>query len=172
MDFITLLAIVLPAVIVTVTAYLLLKNFLDARERRSFMDMKSEALKEVLPLRLQACERIMLMLERMRPRSLVFRIATNDMSASLYHGKLLENIRDEFEHNLSQQIYVTEKSWQQVVAAREEAIKLINNAAAGLNEEATGNDLAQVVFEQTVQTGTPALDSARALLKKEVHELF
>jgi len=94
------------------------------------------------------------------------------MSASLYHGKLLENIRDEFEHNLSQQIYVTEKSWQQVVAAREEAIKLINNAAAGLNEEATGNDLAQVVFEQTVQTGTPALDSARALLKKEVHELF
>lgn len=172
MDILTLLAIVLPAVVVTVTAYLLLRKFLEAQERKSYMDMKSKVITEVLPLRLQAYERIMLMLERMRPRSIVFRISSSDMSAPMYQGKLLENIRDEFEHNLSQQLYISEKSWQHAAAAKEEAIKLINNAAAELKEGATGNDLGQAVFQKTVEEGTPALDSARTLLKREVHELF
>ncbi len=172
MDFLTLLAIVLPAAIVTLTAYFLLKKLLDSQERKHIITHKTESVKEILPLRLQAFERIMLMLERMRPGSLVFRVSYENMDAPHFQGKLLENIRDEFEHNLSQQVYVAPESWQKVVMAREETVKLINNAASQLNAEATGNDLARAIFRKTAENGTPAIEEARNILKKEVQQLF
>ncbi len=172
MNFLTLLAIVLPAAIVTLTAYYLLKKLLDSQERKQIITHKTESVKETLPLRLQAFERIILMLERMRPGSIVFRVNQENMDASHFQSKLLENIRDEFEHNLSQQVYVSPESWQKVVIAREETVKLINNAASQLNEKATGNNLAQAIFRKTAENGTPAIEEARHILKKEVQQLF
>lgn len=172
MNFLTLLAIVLPAAIVTLTAYYLLKKLLDSQERKQIINHKTETVKEILPLRLQAYERIILMLERIRPGSLVFRVSYENLDASGFQAKLLENIRDEFEHNLSQQVYISGESWQKVVMAREETVKLINNAASQLKTDAMGNDLARTLFEKTAEYGTPAVEEARNFLKKEVQQLF
>ena len=59
---------------------------------------------------------------------------------------MLQNIREEFEHNLAQQLYVSEKTWQLITTAREELIKQINLAVSNLPESATAEQLASVLL--------------------------
>jgi len=172
MNFLILLAIVLPATAVAVTSYFLLRNFLNSQEKQKLFSIKSENQKEALPLRLQAYERIMLMLERMRPGSLLFRVDSSGLTAAEFQGKLLSDIRNEFEHNLSQQIYLSVAVWPLITAAREEMVRLINSAALELSEDATGKDLAQLIFQKSVEQDILAVDKAGKALKAEVQQLF
>ncbi len=172
MSFLTLLAIVLPALAVALSSYFLLKKFLESQEKQKLYSLKSQNQKEALPLRLQACERVMLMLERMKPGSLLFRVDSSGLSAGEYQGKLLASIREEFEHNLSQQIYLSASVWPLITAAREEMVRLINSAALELEQDASGKDLAQLVFQKSVEEGVSAIEKAGRALKAEVQELF
>lgn len=172
MNVVTLLAVILPALVVTATSFLLIKRFLDAQEKKQLLTMHAQKSEKVLQLRLQAYERIMLMLERIRPGSLLFRVAAGNLSLKGYQSRLLENVREEFEHNFSQQIYMSPQVWSSVIAAREELVKLINSAAMEMSEDEKGNDLAQTIFKKSVEAGMPAIDQARDSLKNEVRKLF
>lgn len=172
MDILILLAIVLPVTAVAVTSYFLLRNFLNSQEKQKLYSIKSENQKEALPIRLQAYERIMLMLERMRPGSLLFRVDSSGLTAAEFQGKLLSDIRSEFEHNLSQQIYLSAALWPLITAAREEMVRLINSAALELSEDASGKDLAQLIFQKSVEQDVSAINNAGKALKAEVQQLF
>jgi hypothetical protein len=179
---ITLLQVTIPAIIVGGLAYfmirVLLKNNRDHMallleqlrmdQQRQQNEKKSQAQKLLLPVRLQAYERLVLFLERIQPSGLVTRLIGQGDSVSQFQMLLIRTIREEFEHNLSQQLYVSESAWQMVKAAREEVVQLINRSAGNLSAEAGAADLAREVIVGRIVL----IEEAIARLKEEVGEYF
>jgi hypothetical protein len=163
--------IILPAGIVFLTTYFLVKNFLDHENRKRVVDLKLANQALITPIRLQAYERVVLFLERINPNSMVMRLSKTG-SAANFQGELLKTIRSEFEHNLSQQIYVTSKSWEAVVNAKEETIKIINLAAGKVNGDAAAMDLAQAVVAVCSQLTDLPAKPVIELIKKEIGKEF
>jgi hypothetical protein len=106
-----ILKITIPALIVFLTAYLLLRNMLRNSQDKRRQEIVLQNSRTVVPIRLQAYERIVLFLERTSLESLVVRTNTPGMTAAELHSALLTTIRSEFEHNLSQQIYMSQQAW-------------------------------------------------------------
>jgi hypothetical protein len=163
--------IILPAGIVFLTTYYLVKNFLDHESRKKTLDLKLANQSVLTPIRLQAYERIVLFLERINPNSMVMRTNKNT-SAAIFQAEILKTIRTEFEHNLSQQIYMSNKSWENVVRAKEETIKLINVSSSKVSNEATGMELAQTIIAVSSHLSEMPTKSAIDAIKKEIGKEF
>jgi hypothetical protein len=136
------------------------------------LELKMANQNNSLPIRLQAYERIILLLERISPTSLVMRVSQPGMTAFELQTALIQNIRDEFEHNLAQQIYLSNTAWELARNGKEETIKLINIAASKLNESATAVELGSLIFELSARTDKLPLTSAIEYIKQEVRNLF
>ncbi len=166
----------LPSIVVFLTAFYLLRQFLGARSsaqnNQLMAEMKREDRKHTLPLRLQAYERLSLFLERITPGTLVFRVHKNSMSARMFHAELLATIREEFEHNVTQQIYVSDRAWQQVKMAKEETLRIINIAYEHTGDNPNGTALSQSVFETASRLSRLPTQEAMISLKEEVRKLF
>ncbi len=174
---------ILPSIIVLITCYFLIKTFLndeekkrklayESEQKRMLLEIKSSGQKIVTPIRLQAYERIILYLERISPTTLVFRLGKNGLKADQYQQSLINAIREEFEHNLSQQIYISAKAWEFVKMAKEDMIILINTAASQVINSSDSTELARKVFEIAAEKRVLPLDSAIDFIKKEIRELF
>jgi hypothetical protein len=121
---------------------------------------------------MQAYERLVLLLERIEPAGLLIRTNTPGMNASGLQLALIHAIRSEFDHNLSQQLYVSTRVWEMVRNAREESIKRINAAAMKLAPEATSADLASLILINDIDTEQSAVKGALDLLKSEARINF
>ena len=163
---------VLPSLVVFATAYLVIKSFLDDQLKKKELEIKAIRKQELSPLRLQAYERIVLFLERISPHSLLPRLQKNDMNASILQNHLLSNIRSEFEHNLSQQIYISKEAWMVTKNAKENIIKIINTAKDSVPPEAPAFELSKRILEQMIQLKTSPTDAAIDFLKKEIDSYF
>ena len=171
-DFIWILAFTLPPIIVAaVVVFVMYAFFKDARIRRSD-ELKAENHKLTLNLRLQAYERIALLLERITIKQLVMRLSMPGMAGLQLQWEMLKTINEEFEHNFSQQIYLSTELWDLVKIAKESVIRQINSAAAGLHEESSGENLARLLLESELDKKTDHLKDALLFLKKEVYQLF
>lgn len=172
MDFVTeLLKITLPAVIVFLTAFYLIRFFLKNETEKRLIENKSMVSKETILLRLQAFERMILFLERINPSSMVMRTDKNNVSAANFQLQLLATIRSEFEHNLAQQLYVSNETWQLVVNTKEEIIKQINLAKGKMSDNENAMVLAKTIIANT--NGVQSLIMATiSMLKKEAARLF
>lgn len=168
--------IALPALFVALLAYFLIRQFLEKDEKRQELfnqqHLKLEMQKTMLPLRLQAYERLVLLIERISPANLLIRVNLLGMTATQLHSALIQALRDEFDHNLSQQVYVSGKAWENLKNAREELIRMINSAASKLSVDATGADLAAEIFAIDLQPGKQAYQIALDQLKNEFREFF
>lgn len=169
---ITILMVTIPPVIVAVTAYLLIKRFLDSEEKRQLVELQKMNRGKITPLRMQAYERLVLYLERMHPSNLVMRTHQAGMSARLLHSEMLKSIRDEYGHNMSQQIYVSAEAWKMSNQAKEETIKLLNIAFQNVGDTADSIKLGEVVFELVAKVETLPSEIALEFTKKEVQKLF
>lgn len=166
-----ILKFILPAGIVFLTTYYLVKNFLNHENNKRTLDLKLGNQTIVTPIRLQAYERVILFLERINPTSLVMR-TNKAVSAPMLQGELLKTIRSEFEHNLSQQIYMSNKAWEAVIQAKEETIKLINVAATKVSPEANGLELAQSIISVSAQLTALPTKFAIEIIKREIGREF
>lgn len=171
-DILDILKYILPSGIVFATAYFLLKAFIDNDNRKKLIEIKTNNQALINPIRLQAYERIILLLERISPGSLIMRVAQPNMTAFQFQTALIQTIRDEFEHNLSQQIYISSNAWELTRNAKEEMIKLVNIAASRLNDNASATDLGSIIFELSMQKDKLPLNQAIEFTKKEVRQLF
>lgn len=167
-----ILLAVLPSAIVFLTAFYILKRFIDRENRKMMLELRMEAKNQVLPLRLQAYERISLYLERIHPNTLVMRVHKGGMSARLMQSELLKTIRSEYDHNVTQQVYVSPSLWQAVRASKEETLKIVNIAASKVSDEASGLDLTKKVMELSAQLEKIPSDFAMEVLKAEIRKLF
>ena len=163
-------AVVAVALVVFVTALFSIKYFLENDQKKRLLELKYESKSLVTPLRIQAYERISLFLERIDLNQLILRINNPDLTAQQMKTLLIASIRAEYEHNLSQQIFVSSEVWEQIVQVKEESIKLINLSAGELSLEATSLDLATILLAKTAEKATN--ETAMATLKREVGLLF
>ena len=171
-SFVELLKSLLPAGLILYASYLMVRAFIDKEQKKMHTKVIEKSVGVTLPLRLQAYERMCLFLERTKIVNLVLRVAQPGLSAKELQHLLIQEIRSEYGHNLSQQLYISEVSWQKICAAMEETIMLINRCVDELREEATQADLVKKtivqVSEQKYDTTAHALES----LKEEVKSLF
>lgn len=170
--FENIIQFIVPAAIVFFTAYFFIRKFFDAEERRRYYELKASNQKVALPIRLQAYERLTLLLERLSINSLILRTKKPGMTSAELQGALLSEIRVEFDHNLSQQLYITSHAWSMVVNAKEEIVKLINLSASKLPPNASSMDLSKVIFEKSMSMDKSPIQLAIQYLKKEAQELF
>lgn len=144
--FIEILKIILPAGAVFAAAYLIVKRFLDNEQNQRELELKKSNQNIVTPLKIQAYERIVIFLERLHPNSLVLRVNKNGYNAQQLHMELIKTIKSEYEHNLSQQIYLSNPAWELVKNAKEEVMKLINITATKVPHDRSSNDLAMMIL--------------------------
>ena len=173
MDYILdLLKIILPAGIVLYGMYLVVVSFLSKEREKLLVDLKTQNTKVVLPIRLQAAERLCLLLERITPNNLVRRSNPNQLSAAELHPMLLAEVREEFNHNLSQQVYFSEETWEAVRRAVEDVITLLNLSRQSLNGEASGIDFAKAIFANSLDQKNDAISFALRKIKSEIQLYF
>src|SRR5260221_572226 len=138
---IDLLMYFIPALLVLGAMFLLIKKFLERDYRLKLIEAKQSMQKDMLPLRLQSYERLVLFLERISPESILMRTNKPNMTSGQLHGELLSTIRTEFEHNLSQQVYMSNPAWAQIKIAKEEIVKIINTASEKIGPNDTAINL-------------------------------
>lgn len=165
--------VLLPAAAVIFMAYLMLKKITEREDRQTIRELKLERQKHFLPMRVEAYQRMVLFLERISPNSLVMRIHGQETTAFIFQKNLLKAIREEYDHNVAQQIFITSEGWSLVENGKEQLVQLINTAADSLkdNPEATSLDLSQRIFEIASQQQL-GLEVAKDFLKKELQKLF
>lgn len=170
--FYDILKIILPSLLVMITAWLVISNMLRNDQDRRRQEVLLQTVKTVTPVRLQAYERIILLLERISPESLIMRTARPDLTAQQLHAELISNVRAEYEHNLSQQIYMSNEAWEMVRNARGTVVKLINNVASQLPRTATGEELSRLLIEEVMEMDTEPCRTAINFIKAETARLM
>jgi MFS superfamily sulfate permease-like transporter len=167
-----ILMITIPALIVFFTAWVLLRNLMrnDQDKRRQELILANS--RTVTPIKLQAFERIVLFLERISLESLIVRVSSPDMTASQLHTTLLNAIRNEFEHNLSQQVYMSPQAWEVVRNARSGIIKIINTEAEKMPPTATGFDLSRQLLQAIMELDKEPTRVAIDYLKGEIGRMI
>lgn len=163
---------VLPAAVVFATSYFMLRAFLEKEERKKLLEINLGNQKITTPLRLQAYERVILFLERISPDSLVIRTQTPGMTCKEHQSAMLAAIRSEYEHNLSQQVYISAQAWEGVRNAKESITKLINAASMRMQPESTAMDLSKTIFEMYISVDESPTVAAISVIKNEVSSLF
>jgi hypothetical protein len=167
-----IIAVTFPSLIVAATAYLTIKTTHEKELKKQALDLKYNSKQIINPIRLQAYERLALLLERIKPESLLLRNASANLSAGQYRTILLTTIRSEFEHNLSQQVYVSRILWAATKNAKDEISKIINLAVGKTGMEASGADLATAILDIYMKIETSPADIALEALRKEIRELY
>ncbi|CAG4993728.1 hypothetical protein DYBT9275_01223 [Dyadobacter sp. CECT 9275] len=135
-------------------------------------DIKGKHTDITLPLRLQAYERMCLFLERISPNNLLLRLTPSAANALELHQILLREIRDEYNHNIAQQMYMSNHAWEQLTSAMNEIVAVINQSAAEVNPEDPATNLAKKIFSHVIEKETQPAANALKVLKEEVRTLF
>ncbi len=153
-------------------AFFLLKPYLDKSEKLQLLELKKLISGQTLPLRLQAYERLVLFIERVNPANMLIRLNATAYNANDLNRLLVEEIRNEYQHNITQQIYVNARSWAVVKHVKDDTINIISNAIKSLPESATGLDLSRTILAYLSQLEDNPFDIATSMLRKDLEELF
>ncbi len=164
--------ILIPASVVLYAVYLLVRAFIQKEVDMKKLEVRGRTLESVLPNRLHAYERMTLFLERMAPQNLLVRINSGAMPAREFHQLLLAEVRNEYNHNVSQQVYIGEEVWELIKNAKEDLIVTINESASELGDGATSLDLAKKIVEKNMGKPADLLSHALVELKREIQRTF
>lgn len=167
-----LLKYTIPLLVVFGFIYFILNNYLEENFKLRSLDLKLTNQEAITPIRLQAYERVVVYLERITPSNMIMRVHKTGMSSRLLHTELLKSIRSEFEHNVAQQIYMSNAAWELVKSAKEEMIKVVNAAAHKVGENSDGLELCKVLLEITMNVEKLPTQIALEYVKKEIRQSF
>ena len=162
----------IPSGIVFATAYFLIKTFLEEQRQIAIIQAKANSKSEMIPTRLQAYERLILFLERIEPNQMIPRVHRPAMNSSVFKRELQKTIRDEFEHNLTQQIYVSSSAWNKLIESRNAVNQLIELGSKNVGDNATGVQFSSVLFEILSKAGVSPTADAIETLKAEARQLL
>jgi len=171
-DITLLIVFSLPPLVVAYTAYMLIKKFLQREQNLKLLDIKISNQKDTLPLRLQAYERMALYLERISPNHMLLNQYEHGMTVRDFQRSLITMVRDEFEHNLAMQIYISPALWNIIRNTKEDVVNQINRSAAAINPDAPAHELSEHFFNEVLASENFATQKALAILKSEVAQLF
>lgn len=160
----------IPTIITGLIAYYFFKEHTKNEDGRRRFLLHKDMQVNAMPLRLQAYERMALFLERITPSKLLVRMNPVSSNKDDYESLLIAAIEQEFEHNLSQQIYLSDDCWNITVAAKNATIQLIRKASL-LEKTDTANKLREVILTEMMEKRAPS-DAALSFIKQEVSEMW
>lgn len=163
-----ILKYILPALVVFATVYFLMKRFLDTQYSTQVLKFKQDQLKNTLPVKLQAYERMAMFCERISLDNLSYRLSGHNIDAKSMSNAMLIAIQQEFEHNMSQQVYISEKLWTIITMAKDQMQNIISTAAA---DPSIGNSpaaLVQKAIDLQNEMGGNPIATAKKAIKKEI----
>lgn len=167
---IDLLLYTIPTVVTGLIAYFFFKEHTKNEDGRRRFLLKKDLQVEAMPSRLQAYERMTLFLERITPSKLLIRIPPVSKNKEDYEALLIQSIEQEFEHNLSQQIYVTDKCWTIITTSKNATIQLIRKATL-LEKTDSADKLREVILTEMLEKHAPS-DAALSFIKQEVGDIW
>jgi hypothetical protein len=153
-------------------AFYLIKPYLDRDQKIQMMELKKTISNQTLPLRLQAYERLALFIERVNPANMLVRLNATSYSAKELYGLIVEEMRNEYQHNITQQIYVSSRAWGVVKHVREDTLNIVNNAVKATAETASGLDLSKTILAYLSQLEENPYEIGVNMLRKDLEELF
>jgi hypothetical protein len=162
------LAYTLPAGIMALVFWYALKSFIAQQNQEKKFALLANKKKESLPIQLQAYERMLLFCERINPVKMLLRIKPISENANDYLQLLINNIEQEFEHNLVQQLYVSKETWMAIIAAKTAIINKLKQVSETSN---SANDLRENVLIDYSKT-LPPTETAIDFIKNEVKQLL
>lgn len=165
-----LLFYAIPSLITGLIAYYFFKEHTKNEDGRRRFLLQKDMQVNAMPLRLQAYERMAIFLERITPSKLLIRVHPTSSNKEDYETLLIANIEQEFEHNLSQQIYISDECWNIISAAKNATIQLIRKASL-LEKTDTANKLREVVLTEMMEKRAPS-DAALSYIKQEVSNMW
>ena len=170
MNLTNLLSNQLPTIIIATLAYYFFKKFVANENNRRIISLKKEIKKTTLPMVFQAYERITIFIERINPSSLLLRVTPIGDDKHDYASLLTKSIEQEYEHNLSQQIYIDEECWNVISTSKNSTIRLIDETCKTETIK-NAKELREAILKKTLN-GTPPSAIALSLIKKEVQKLL
>lgn len=163
-----ILKYILPALIVFATVYFLMKRYLDMQYSSEVLRFKQSQAKNTLPIKLQAYERLAMFCERISLDNLGYRLSGGNMDAQSMSNAMLVAIQQEYEHNMSQQVYVSEKLWEIITMAKNQMQNVVSTASS---DPSIGNSAAALIEKcmeiQSSMGGSP-ISTAKSAIKKEI----
>ncbi len=159
-----------PAIITGLVAYYFFNAYFKDQQNTRRWLLQKDNRKDTLPLRLQAFERMTLFMERINPSQLLVRITPFSDDKNEYANYVIAQVEQEFEHNLAQQIYISDECWSIITAAKNATIQIIRLAVK--NEKvADANQLRELILSDLLEKQSPS-SAALAFIKNEVGQLW
>jgi hypothetical protein len=162
----------IPALIVLGASYLIVQKFLVTETQRKHLAVFQDSQDITIRLRLQAYERLVLFVERINPRLLIPRIYDSSMTVRDLQMAITFNITSEFEHNLSQQIYVSKNVWETVRGVKEQELNMVNNIAKTLDAAAPAKELHSRIVNYLLTVEELPSDVALHIINEEVRKVM
>jgi hypothetical protein len=151
---------------------LLFNKWLKYKERSMAFALKQDNNKALASLRVTAYERITIMLERMTPQALVMRISPTAATAGNLQMQLIKAIREEFDHNVSLQIYVSQDCWMKVAKAKDDVSELIKVAFTKVSPDSPAMELSRAILLLEQEVGNPTIQQALLAVRQEMLRHF
>ncbi|WP_420387838.1 hypothetical protein [Roseivirga sp.] len=173
MDYITeFIKILVPAILVMYAMFLVMRNFLQKQYDQKLIEVRLKQTETTLPLRLQAYERLALLLERVSPNNMLLRLSDPSISAFEFQQLLQREIREELNHNLSQQVYVSDEAWKRTKSAVNDVVSLVQAAAEKMTEKNNAIDLAEAIFDRMIKESSDPIAESLTFVKAEARQLM
>ncbi|MCG8326480.1 MAG: hypothetical protein MI974_02285 [Chitinophagales bacterium] len=170
--FLELLKLTIPGLLVFLAAYFVLKTYMENQQKLSSLKIRESQLKTTLPLKLQAYERLSLFCERIAIPNLLLRIRAEEMSVAEFRIALMLAIQQEYEHNITQQVYVSQQLWEIIKMTRNESVEMVTMVAERLDAKNSGRELAAGLMHLLSQRESTAVETALVAIKREAATNF
>lgn len=170
--FISIIQFTIPALIVFAVTYTTQHKFLEDDLKRKKLELKEKLSDSLTPVKLQAYERITLLLDRMKPDNLVLRLAEPTMNAAQFKQTLVMAVNEEFNHNVSQQIYISDQAWTLIKAVKENTLNIINNSFSEMDPDSKATDLGKAIIKGVVERNDNTTEQAISFIKREIDIVF
>ena len=169
---IDLLKYLIPSIATLIGIVIVLNKIQLKQDRHERFETRRETIAKIIPLRLNAYERAILFLERISPENLIVRCDGNGKNAKLFQTQLVLEVQAEYEHNLTQQVYISIEGWYQLARAKDQVIALINQSLEKVGPGATGNQLGGMVLQTMMEEEMHPAKDAIKVLKSDIAKMF
>lgn len=152
--------------------YYILKGDIQRFFNLKTIELNKETRAHILPLRLQAHERLIIFVDRINPANLLVRLHHQGIDLATLQAGVLSEVRAEYQHNITQQLYVDPVTWAVVRKLKDDTIGMINNAAQGLPAGSNGIELSKAILQHMATIDENPYDLTLELIKKDITRLF
>lgn len=162
-----IVVLLIPGLLLIAVLTLLFRNMLRREEMKARYRIRMKAFTEIMPLRIAAYERATLLLERIHPVAMLNRVDPSQTSAEGLKTHLLGELKTEYEHNVVQQLYISDGGWKGVLAVRNETQKFIQQAYEAVGGNASGVKMAEKMLQLINEEESETWEKAIRRLKRD-----